>query len=163
MRMFFVSIVWGCLLGVVTGTHASETTRAAATKDVKHRIVAAPGEEFMVEFQRDGDQITNPSKTKQVQVENLSIKVKLGLTSESPFPPPRDGAKRPYLSVENNFGKTLHFRAMVRMKGARKYSEIAEGIEPVEAGAVMHKCWDFDTEVEEVVLYHFKLSDPPAP
>ncbi len=150
------------LLGVLTVLRAEEKTQAINPNDIQEKVIVTLGEEFAIEFNRDGDQLTNPAKSKQAEVQKLAVNVKLAVTSASPAPPPREGATRPYLSVENNLNKTMHFRAIVRRKGSKEYFAIAEGAERVAAGSTMYKCWDFDTLVEEVILYDFKLSDQPA-
>jgi hypothetical protein len=126
---------------------------------IKEKVSISSGEEFFIEFNRDGDRLTNPSKAKKAEVKKLSVNVKLGVTTASPVAPPREGATRPFLTVENNFEKTLHFRALVRMKGSKEFFEVDENMEPLPAGDTFNKCWEFDSLVEEVILYEFKLSD----
>ena len=135
---------------------------AVDPNQIKDKVSITTGEEFFIEFNRDGNQLTNPSKSKKAEVKKLSVQVKLGVTSASPVPPPREGATRPFLTVENNFDKTLRFRALVRMKGSREFFEIDENMKPLPAGDIFNKCWEFDSSVEEVVLYEFKLSDKRA-
>ncbi len=126
---------------------------------IKDKISLAPGAEFVIEFNRDGNRLTNPAKSKKAEVKTLSAKVKLGSTTASPIAPPRKGATRPFLSVENNLDKPLHFRVLVRMKGNPEYFELTEDRDPIPAGQFYLRCWDFDTLVEEVVLYDFGLTD----
>jgi hypothetical protein len=137
----------------------AEPPKAVDPTSIKTQVSIKPGEEFAVDFNRDGDQIANPSKSKKAEVRKLLVKVKLGVTTDSPVRPPREGATRPYLSVENNFDKTLHFRALVRMKCSKEFVELTEDIKHIPAGETSNKCWGFDSQVEEVVLYEFKLSD----
>lgn len=140
----------------------AEPPRVVDPTAIKAKVSFKPNEEFAVEFDRDGDQLTNPSKAKQAEAKKLSVKVRLGLTTASPVPPPRKGATRPYLFVENNFEKTLHFLALIRMKGSKEFVELTEDMKPIPAGDFFLNCWGFDSQVEEVVLYEFKLSDKPA-
>jgi hypothetical protein len=128
----------------------------------KDKVSITTGEEFFIEFNRDGNQLTNPSKAKKAEVKRLSLKVNLGVTSASPFPPPRERATRPFLTIENNFEKMLHFRALVRMKGSKEFFDVDENMEPLPGGDTFNKCWEFDSPVEEVVLCEFKLSDERA-
>ena len=141
----------------------ARTPKAVDPATIKAKVSFNVDEEFAVEFDRDGDRLTNPSKSKEAEAKQPSVKVKLGVTSASPVPPPREGAKRQFLSVENNFEKTLHFCALVRMQGGREFVELTEDMKPIPAGETFNMCWGFDSQVEEVVLYEFKLSvDPPA-
>ena len=129
---------------------------------IKEKVRVKPNDDFVVEFNLNGNQLTNPSKSKQAEIKKISIKVKLDQTDASPMPPPREGAMRPYLSIENNFEKTLHFRALVRIKGSKEFVELTEDINPIPAGETFNKCWGFDTQVEEVILFDFTLSDKPV-
>ena len=140
----------------------AEPSKAVDPATLKAKVSFKLDEEFAVEFNRDGDQLTNPSKASKAEIKKLSVNVKLAVTEASPTPPPRKGATRPYLSVENNFDKTLHFRALVRMKGSKEFVELTQDMEPTPAGETFYKCWGFETQVDEVVLYDFKLIDKPA-
>ena len=84
------------------------------------------------------------------------------MTSASPEPPPREGATRPFITVTNNFEKSLHFRALARLKGSKEFIAINEDMKLLPAGDFFQKCWDFDSLVEEVVICEFKLSDKPV-
>lgn len=150
------------LLIVTAAVAVAEPPKAVDPDAIKDKVSMTLDEEFVIEFNRDGNQLTNPSKSKKAEVKKLSVKVKFAVTSASPFPPPREGATRPYFTVENNFDKTLHFRALVRLKGSKEFFEIDEDMKPVAAGEAFNKCWGFDSLVEEVVLYEFKLSDEQA-
>ena len=136
--------------------------QAVDPDEIKDKVSIKLGEKFDITFDREGNQLTNPSKFKQAEAKKLSVKVQLGVTTDAPFPPPREGATRPYLTVENNFDKTLHFRALIRMKGSKEFFEIDEDMKPIPAGDIFNKCWEFDSSVEEVVLCEFKLSDKRA-
>jgi|GEM_PF-1233383 len=140
----------------------SHWAKAVDIDKIKDKVRITLDEEFAIEFNRNVNQLKNPSKTKKAEVKKLSVNVKLGMTSASPFPPPREGAMRPYLTVENNFDKTLHFRALFRIEGSKEFFEIDENIKPLPAGDIFNKCWEFDSSVEEVVLCEFKLSDKRA-
>ncbi len=150
------------LIATATAAVAEQPT-AIDLDTIKVKVSVQPDEEFFVEFNRDGDRLANPSKSKQAEVRKLSVKVALGATSASPVRPPREGARRPFLSVENNFDETLQLRAIVRLKGRKEYFAIADGLQAVPAGSIMNQCWDFDTEVAEVVLYDFALVREPSP
>ncbi|GEM_PF-3341907 len=136
----------------------AEPPKVVNPATIKVKVSFKPDDEFAIEFNRDGDLLTNPLKSNKAEGKKLSVKVKLGVTSDSPIRPPREGATRPFLSVENNFDKTLHFRAIVRLNGSKEFVEIAEDMELLSPGKTFNKCWGFDSQVEEVVLYEFKLS-----
>lgn len=92
-----------------------------------------------------------------MNVEKQAALVHFQETSASPFPPPRKGALRPFLSVENKFEKTLGFRALARRSGSKQFVEIADDQIRLPAGESIFRCWEFDAQVEEVVLYDFAL------
>lgn len=162
MKMTYAVVAPVFLWGFFVTVLADDKPRIVHPGKIKDKVSVALGEAFTVEFNRDGDQLVQPSKSKGTGAKKVSVKVTLDATSASPFPPPRDGATRPFLSVENNFESTLRFRALVRLKDNQEFFEISEGMEPVPAGESFNKCWDFDSLVEEVVLYEFKLSDKSA-
>jgi hypothetical protein len=158
-----MKIVLALTFVIVTARSAdAEPPKAVDPATIKVKVSIKPDDEFFVEFNRDGELLSNPSKSKKVEAKKPSVRVKLDVTSASPIPPPRKGATRPFLCVENNFEKTLHFRALVRMKGSKEFVELTEDMNSIPAGEVFNECWDFDSQVEEVVLYEFKLSDKPA-
>jgi hypothetical protein len=159
MRIVSALAVVVFLCGLLTFFHAGRNAQATNRNEVDKRVIASLGEEFAIEFNRDGDTLANPSKAKKAEAKTLSVKVELGVTTDSPFPPPRDGATRPFLSIENNFEKSLRCRVMVRMKGSKEYVEMSDEVSPILAGETSYKCWDFDTEVEEISLDEFSLTD----
>ncbi|MDX1962851.1 MAG: hypothetical protein SFX18_06845 [Pirellulales bacterium] len=162
MKTIFAVTAPVLLFGYLTVLLADDKPQVVDIKQIEENIQVATGEEFAIVFNRDGNKLSQPSKSQETRDPKMAIKVKLALTSASPGLPPREGAKRPYLEVVNEYEKTLHFRALVRMKGSKQFFEIHEGIEPVAAKESMCKCWDFDSLVEEIMLYEFKLSDPPS-
>ncbi len=131
-------------------------------KEIQEKVVATVGEKFSVEFLRNGDQLTQPTKGIPIEEELSSLRIELGITSASPFPPPREGATRPFLSIENHFDKALHVRALARRTGSVEYFDISAEVSLVPPGESSYKCWDFDTLIDEVVLFDFRLVDDLA-
>lgn len=134
---------------------------------IEDKVSLALGEAFTFEFQRVGDRLVKPTKSKGTDAKKEAVHIKLATTSDSPFPPPREGATRPYLSLDNNFDQSISFRVLVRKKDPNnKYHAAFEKLSndkiSLPAGEAMNKCWGFDALVEEVVLYDFKLSDTAA-
>lgn len=144
--------------GKVVYTHLV-TVPAIDPATIKDKVSIQLGDELITEFHREGNRLLQPAKSKVADDHQATVVVKLELTSASPFPPPREGATRPFLSVVNNFDSTLHFRALVRQKGSTLFFELSEEAPSLAAKSTFLKCWDFDTAVEEVVLYDFKLSN----
>lgn len=139
------------------GAPSGEYLRAIDADSIKDKVSVALGEEFAIDFNRDGNRLLQPSKSKGT--DNKTARIKLGVTTASPVPPPREGATRPFLQVENNFEETLQFRVLVRLKGSKETFEIVDDVKPLPSGDIFNQCWDFDSRVEEVVLYGFTLSD----
>lgn len=159
-RNRFVKTVFALTLLFASSTVAmADPPHPVDLATLKAKVRVKPEDDFTVTFNRQGDQITNPLRSRKAEMQQSSVHVTLSATSNSPIRPPRDGATRPFLSVQNNFEKSLHFRALVRMKGHKEFVELIEGRTPIPAGENFNKCWGFDTQVEEVVLYEFKLSD----
>lgn len=129
---------------------------------IENKVSISLGENCTFELRRDGDKLLKASKTKAASSEQPTIKVKLETTTASPFPPPQEGATRPFLSVENSFDSTLQFRTLVRLKDSQEFFELTEEAPSLESKSTFLKCWDFDTAVDEVVLYDFKLVDEKA-
>lgn len=150
------------LFGYLTFLLAADRPQVMNVKKLKDTVRVSTGEEIVVTFKRDGNQLLQPSQSKGSCDQKEAIKVKLALTSASPVPPPREGATRPYLEVINEYEKTLHFRVLVRMNGSKEFVELPEDVERIPAGEAFYKCWEFDSLVEEAVLHEFKLSDQPG-
>lgn len=133
--------------------------KAVDPNTIKDKVSILLGKEIAVDFQRDGDRLRQPKQRQEPADKSAAVKIGLKVTTDSPIPPPRDGATRPFLSVENGFEKSLRFRALVRMKGSKEFVELIDERELLSAGETLLKCWGFETIVEEVVLFDFKLSD----
>lgn len=126
---------------------------------IRDPVKLLPGEEWTVRFERDGDRLVRPVKKKGTDPQKGTVAIKVELTTASPVPPPRPGATRPYLQVENQFDRTLHFRVFVRLKGSKDFVELARRVEPLETGDTFTYCWDFDTQIDEIVVGDFTLSE----
>jgi hypothetical protein len=162
MKTFYAVVAPVFSFVLLTALFADEKPQVVDPDKIKDKISVTLSEEFTIAFTRDGDRLLKPTKLKETGSKKATIKVKLDVISASPFPPPHNGAKRPFLSIENNFENTLRFCVLVRLKASKEFFEISEGIEPVPAEEVFNKCWEFDTFVEEVVLFEFKLSGKSA-
>ena len=123
-------------------------------------VSATLNRSLVIDLKSDGKRL-RPNRLDEPEANANTVRIKLAETMDSPVPPPRDGAKRPYLSIENRYGKTLRFRAAARLKGSKEFIEI-DALGPVLAGETFNKCWGFDDLVEEVVVYDFSLLDKPA-
>ena len=147
---------------IATDAMAVAAPQQAVDPDtIKNKVSLTLGQEFHLEFKPEGDQLLQPAKFKGTDDNKATVKIKLGVTSASPVPVPK-GATRPFLAVHNGFERTLHYRALARLKGSKEFFEIGAGMEPVPPGEGTNKCWEFDSLVEEVVLYQFTLSEKPA-
>ena len=141
---------------------AAAPQRAVDPKTIKDKVSITLGQKFHLKFKPEGDQLLQPAKSKGTDDDQATVTVQLDVTSDSPTAPPRKGATRPFLAVHNGLKRTLHYRALARLKGRKEFFEIDGGMEPVPPGEGTNKCWDFDSRVEEVVLYQFTLSKKPA-
>ena len=130
---------------------------AVDPNSIKDKVSITLGQKFHLKFRPEGDQLLQPAKFKGTDDNKATVTVKLDVTSASPIRPPREGATRPFLAVHNGFERTLHYRALARLKGSREYFEIGAGMEPVPPGEGANKCWEFGSLVEEVVLYQLTL------
>ncbi len=162
MKLLCAVIAPAIVVGFLSAVSAADKPPAIAADSIKDKVSIQVGEAFAITFQRDGDQLRQPAKLKRTDAKENVVRVQLGTTSASPGPPPREGATRPSLTVENHFDKALHVQTLVRLKGSKKFVELSESGTPIEAGETFQKCWDFDALVEEVVLCEFRLTDKPA-
>lgn len=162
MKTFSAVIASILLLKMLPTLLAADKPNAVDVHAIKNKMSITLGQEFGIEFKRDGNGVQKPSKSKETDSQKPSFKIGLKLTSASPVPPPRKGATRPYLSIENNSEDTLSFRALVRLKGSKEFLEITKNMERVPAGETFNKCWGFDSLVEEVVIYELALSENRA-
>jgi hypothetical protein len=129
---------------------------------LKDKVSIKLNQEFVVEFKRDGGRLLEPTRTDAANAKQPMIRIKLDVTSASPIPGPRDGATRPFLHIDNFTDRTLHYRALVRYQGSKEFFAITDGVEPIPPGEGANKCWGFESQVEEVVLYQFTLSRQPT-
>ena len=141
---------------------AAAPQQAVDPHTLKDKVSITLGQEFHLKFKPVGDQLLQPTKFKGTDDDKATVRVKLDVTSASPVPPPHEGATRPFLAVYNGFERPLHYRALVRLKGSKEFFEISEGVEPLPPAEERNKCWEFDSLVEEVVLFEFTLSEKPA-
>ena len=145
---------------IATAAVAVAAPQQAVDPDtIKDKVSITLGQEFHLKFKPVGDQLLQPTKFKGTDNDKATVRVKLDVTSASPIRPPREGATRPFLAVYNGLERPLHYRALARLKGSKKFFEISEGVEPLHPAEGRNKCWEFDSLVEEVVLYQFALSD----
>ncbi len=148
---------------IATAAVAVAAPQQAVDPDtIKDKVSITLGQKFHLKFKPEGDRLLQPAKFKGKDDDKATVTVKLEVTSASPVPPPRKGATRPFLAVHNGFERTLHYRALARLKGSKKFFEIDAGMEPVSPGEGTNKCWEFDSLVEEMVLYQFALSAKPS-
>jgi hypothetical protein len=158
-----MNIIRSLTFFIATSVVAMAAPQQAVNPDtIKDKVSITLGQEFHLKFKPKGDQLLQPTKYKGKGDSKASVRVKLSVTTHSPFPPPRKGATRPYLAVENGFERTLSCRALARFKGSKEFVEISEDFKAIDPGDGWNKCWDFDSLVEEVVLYQFALSQKPS-
>ena len=148
---------------IATAVVAMAAPQQAVNPDtIIDKVSITLGQEFHLKFKPEGDQLLQPTKYKGTDDSKASVRVKLDLTTDSPIRPPRKGATRPYLAVQNGFERTLSCRALARFKGSKEFFEIGEGLEAIHPGEGTNKCWEFGSLVEEVILYQFALSQKPS-
>ena len=157
-----LNLIRSLAFSIATAAVAVAAPQQAVDPDtIKDKVSITLGQEFHVKFKPEGDQLLQPAKFKGTDDHKASVRIKLGVTSASPVPVPK-GATRPFLEVHNGFERTLHYRALARLKGSREFFEIGERAEPLPSGEGALKCWEFGSLVEEVLLYQFALSEKPS-
>lgn len=149
-----------CLL-VAVSFAAAESPKPVDVEAIKHKVTLSLGQDFSIKFKRDGDKLVEPAKVAASDEKAQTVQIKLDVTTASPVPGPTKGATRPYVHVANHMDSTLHYRMLVRNKGSKEFFETANGVRPLEAEGVANHCWNFDSLIEEVVVFDFALS-PPA-
>lgn len=149
---------------------AEENPSSIDPSKIKDKLVLKLGDEFNIAFCRDGDRLTHLAKPKEserrvvggkVSAKAESAKVTFDTTSDSPFPPPSPDATRPFLMIQNNFKKDLTFRVLIRFKDEKEFTEISKDMKPILNEDTFLQCWDFETQIEEAILFDFKLSEIP--
>lgn len=148
-------------MAVASIAGAAESTKAIEAENNKDKVSLNLDQEVYVQFKRDGNKLRELTIIKPADNRPRHVHVKLGTTSASPIPPPREEALRPYLEVTNNLEGPLRFRVLARNKDEKKFYEITKEFQPIPAGESTIKCWDFSSTIEEVVLYEFEHSEKP--
>lgn len=133
---------------------ASETP--SDPQQIDEKVSVKLGDDLAIELKRVGDRLVEPTRSKRKEDEAGVVRIQLETTTASPIRPPREGATRPYLSVQNNLDCPLSFRTLVRKAGSDKFFEVDLGMTPVPAGENAYHCWDFDAQEVEVVLFDFQ-------
>lgn len=159
MKRLLAGIAPAIVAGLLSAVSAADTPPLIAVDSIKDRVTCRVGEEFSIVFQRDGDHLRQPNRRKVTDAKSGDVRIQFSTTSASPGPPPREGATRPFLTVENRFEKSLCVRTLVRLKGSKTFVMLRESGQPIEPGETFQKCWDFDTHIEELVLCDFRLID----
>ncbi len=136
-------------------------TQAIATDSIQDKVSIQLGQQLHVKFKVEGDRLLLPRKVERAGDDKATVGIKLLVTDATPVPV-RGVPTRPYLVVSNGLEKTLHYRALARLKGSTEFFEIRDGVGPIPPGDQSMKCWKSGSLVEEVVLYQFALSPKPA-
>ena len=145
------------LFGISLTLFSNDKPKAVEIDSIKSKVSIKLGEKFPIELTKNDDQILCALKSKGNDPKKSVLKVGLQLTSAAPFAPPRKGAVRPFLFIENTLNKTVCFRVLARNKESNDFFEITEDIRPVLPQEVFHKCWDFNSQFEEIILYDWKI------
>jgi hypothetical protein len=147
---------------VATAAMSVAASAQAITMDtIKDKVSITLGQHLRLKFTADGDRLLQPKRLKRAGDEMATVEIKLLVTDSTPFRV-QGVPTRPFLVVSNGFERTLHFRAVARLKGSNEFFEISEAGGPIEPGDQSLKCWESGSLVEEVVLYQFALSAKPA-
>lgn len=135
--------------------------RAIDVDTIKDKVSIRLGQELHVKFAAGGDRLLHPRSVERAGDDKATVEIKLHVTEATPVPV-RGVATRPFLVVSNGFARTLHYRALARLKGSKEFFEISKAVEPIAPGEQSMKCWASGSLVEEVVLYQFALSPKPS-
>lgn len=132
-----------------------------AGANIKDQVSVTLGREVQIKFKVDGNRLLQPETFKGPGDDKATVRIELKVTDATPVPV-RGVATRPYLVVSNGFERTLHCRALARLKGSKEFFDISGDMEAIPPGEKSLKCWTSGSLVEEVVLYQFTLSPQPA-
>lgn len=167
MKLLRHLIAIACIL---VASNASATERAATkvtaasyntADNIKDKVSVALGQQIHVIFKVEGDRLLQPETFKGPGGNRAAVRIELKVTDATPVPV-RGVATRPYLVVSNGFERTLHYRALARLKGSKEFFKISRAGEMIFPGDNSVKCWESGSLVEEVVLYQFALSPKPS-
>ena len=128
---------------------------------IEDKVSITFGQEFHLKFAADGDRLLHPKNAERAGDDKETVEIRLHVTDAAPFPV-SGVATRPFLVVSNGFGRTLHYRALARLKGSKEFFEVSDAFEPIAPGDQSMKCWESGSLVEEVVVYQFTLSPKPS-
>jgi len=136
---------------------AAAPQKAVDLDTIKDKVSIRLGQECHIAFAVEGDRLLHPKKVERVGDAKATVRIKLLVTDATPILV-QGVATRPFLVVSNGFDRTLHYRALARLKGSTEFFEVREAVEPIAPGDQSTKCWESGSLVEEVVLYEFALS-----
>ncbi len=157
-----MNIIHTLAFSIATAAVAVAAPQQAIDVDtIKDKVSITLGQQLHIKFAADGDRLLHPKSVERAGDDNAAVEIKLKVTDATPVPV-RGVATRPYLVVSNGLERPLHYRALARLKGSKKFFEIGEAVEPIAPGDQSMKCWESGSLVEEVVLYQFALSPKPS-
>jgi hypothetical protein len=123
---------------------------------IKDKVHIRRGEKITVNLKPDGQRLSPRAPGEKAQPGDVSIRITVKDTKETPFPVKGDPT-RPYLLISNSTGAPLHFRVLTRDKGSKEFYEEDDAFEPVEPMGPGHntivKCWMSGSRAEEFVVF----------
>ena len=111
---------------------------------IKDKVTMTVGEKRIIEFVQKDSVLALPTAVESVHKDVPSLSLECSRND-----------KFVMLVLKNGFQKILHVRALARLKGRKDYFETS--ILPIQAGLMDFESWQ--PEIEEIVLFDFKLSD----
>jgi hypothetical protein len=114
-------------------------------KDLKYKISLTLGSKGTIQFKQRGNELIEPALVKDPDWKQPGIGVEF-----------RKEPKFLALALRNSLAKALRYRAAIRLKGQKDYTETSL-IAPIRSGLISYEAWQ--DPIEELVLFDFALTD----
>lgn len=141
-----------CILTIPAVAHAENTPGGPDPASIEHKAGIKADQELYLRFKAEGNRLLDPHSYKGKDADKEMVKFEL-----------MNGGPGPgrVLVVHNHFGRTLCFRAIVRLQDKPEYAKVTNNVIKVAPGATWCHFWPAANPIEEAVLYQFSLSNEP--
>jgi len=141
---------FSCLLTIAGLLHAENTPGPPDPASIEHKIRIKADQELFFRFKAEGNRLLDPKSYKGKHDDPEMVKVEV-----------MDGGPAPgrVLVVNNQFGRTLHFRVLERLEGKTEFAKLNKNVIKLGPGQQWCHFTPENSRIAEAVLYQFSLSD----
>lgn len=141
-----------CLLVFTSISHAENIPGGPDPASIEHKVLIKQDQELYFRFKTEANRLLDPQSYKGKPDDRDMVKIEI--MSGGPAP-------GRVLVVNNQFGRTLRFRALERVEGKPDFAKLSKNVIKIGPGQQWCHFWHAAKPIDEAVLYQFTLSDEP--